>query len=106
MESARCLIEVKAAVLPPEVQMAAPCGETEMHGPHTACMGVPTQPTGWAKDRPDTSTVKVFALTSREWQAEGHVALAKVNKAALEYARTLMDQPNLYNHVSVDWIWL
>lgn len=108
MAQARCLIEVTAAVMPPEVQMTAPCGSTEMHQFHEGCMGVPTKPTGWQRNRPEDKHTRVFGLTSQEWNGGselGRAALARRIDQANEYAKMLMTSHG-FNHVNVTWLWL
>lgn len=55
---------------------------------------------------------KVFAITSDEWEKAGHVErgqsnlLAEVNGKAQGYAGLLMLQPDAFNWVKTEWLWL
>ena len=125
MESARCLIEVTASVMPPEVQMTAKCGSADFHQAHAleefiaiqegllteeqVCLGIPTTVTGWQRNRPEQPFTKQWALTSAEWQSwpnDHQQRLQEWAAPALAYATELLTQPDRFNHVRVDWIWL
>lgn len=78
MESARVIIEVVAGVIP---------------------------------QQPMEEYTKRWAITSDEWyKAVGPGTamelLAERNKAAQEYAMSLMMRPDLVNWVRTDWLWL
>lgn len=114
MSNARALIEVTAAVLPPEVNLVAPCGEDDLHAPHaitplSGCSGVPLTPTGWIRNRPEVEHTKVWGLSDEQWDTDAENRrrlLHELANAALEYAEDLMCRPDQFNHVQVTWIWL
>ena len=92
MSQARLLVEVTASVLPPEIDF------TDQEGP-------------WQRSRPEKEHTRVFVITSEEWAAAGEAdrqgeLLAEVNGKATGYAQLLMLQPDRFNHVRVDWLWL
>lgn len=78
MESARVIIEVVAGVIP---------------------------------QQPMEEYTKRWAITSAEWYGIEDAytrtdLLAERNKAAQEYAMSLMMRPDLVNWVRTDWLWL
>lgn len=77
MESARVIVEVVAGILP-----GTPMPE------HT----------------------KAFAITSKEWNEADEdgrtMLLIRANGQALAYAGLLMLQPDRFNWVKTEWIWL
>ncbi len=59
--------------------------------------------------QPEQEYTRRWALTSAEWEAAGSAqseALAVLNGKAQGYAGLLMLQPDRFNWVRTDWIWL
>lgn len=58
---------------------------------------------------PEEEATRRWSITSEEWDAAGDDAielLAERNGQAQGYAALLMMQPNRFNWVRTDWIWL
>lgn len=61
---------------------------------------------------PDSEFTRRWAITSEEWRKAGETPhgqselLATVNGKAQGYAALLMLQPDRWNWVRTDWIWL
>jgi hypothetical protein len=61
--------------------------------------------------KPEPDLTRQYALTSSQWAQAGEDGiqlniLAELNGKAQGYAAALMLQPDRYNFVRVDWLWL
>jgi hypothetical protein len=64
---------------------------------------------GVLPEHPEPEYTKRWGITSDEWEAAGPNApdlLAERNGQAQGYAALLMLQPDRFNWVRVDWLWL
>lgn len=66
---------------------------------------------GLIPGKPEPELTRQYALTSSQWAQAGKdnielPVLAEINGKAQGYAAALMLQPDRYNWVRLDWVWL
>lgn len=107
--SAKLIIEVTAGLLPPEIQWG---DDPDEIAKRLGTLGDDAvfPASGFTRNRPEPQFTRRYAVDSEEWHAADDIGKAELLAtragAAQGYAGWLMLQPDRFNHVRVDWIWL